>query len=48
MVIGGGLAAAGRLAPSVSYGVDPVLAGTGACLAVLLVSLTLRRARGIS
>jgi SSS family solute:Na+ symporter len=48
MVVGGGLAAAGRLAPAVSYGVDPVLAGTGACLAVLLGSLAWRRARGIS
>jgi hypothetical protein len=45
MIVGGGIAAAGRFAPSLRPAdVDPVLVGTGACLAVLLLSLAWRGA----
>jgi SSS family solute:Na+ symporter len=46
MIAGGGIAAAGRFASFLPPGLDPVIAGTAACGAILLGSLAWRRARG--
>jgi Na+/proline symporter len=46
MLAGGGIAAAGRFASFLPPGLDPVIAGTAACGAILLGSLAWRRARG--
>jgi SSS family solute:Na+ symporter len=45
MIAGGAVAAAGRLVPGWTHGMDPVLLGTGVNLLILLVALILSRSR---
>ena len=42
MITGGAVAAAGRLAPRWTHGIDPVLLGTGANLVILLIAFASR------
>jgi hypothetical protein len=43
MIAGGAVAAAGRLLPGLTRGFDPVLAGTGVNLVILLASILVSR-----